>query len=155
MAAARPGSMPLAGERIEGLTLGARALTQLRLGIEALAGREAAQAMTVVLHLHKGQCDAALGDLVNRGFYGLDKANVFIIVQDKQKGFKFDPISRHFAEVGSEADPDQQQFCCSLGAGYGMMQMGWVADAFTLDDSGAQHILKGTLLEELKIRGAE
>ena len=147
--------MPLAGERIEGLTLGARALTQLRLGIEALAGREAAQAMTVVLHLHKGQCDAALGDLVNRGFYGLDKANVFIIVQDKQKGFKFDPISRHFAEVGSEAGPDQQQFCCSLGAGYGMMQMGWVADAFTLDDSGAQHTLKGTLLEELKARGAE
>ena len=80
--------MPLTGERIEGLTLGARALTQLRLGVEALAGREAARALTVVLHVHEGQRDEVLGDLSNRGHYGLNRNNVFITVQRRQPGYR-------------------------------------------------------------------
>ena len=147
--------MPIAGERIEGLTLGARALTQLRLGVEALAGLEAVRAMTVVLHLHEGLREEVLGDLVNRRHYGINGKNVFITVQSRSKGYRFDPSTRHFVEAGEEARPGQRQACCSLGAGYGMMQMGWVADAFTLDEAGGCHHLKGTLLEELKDRGTK
>jgi hypothetical protein len=43
----------------------------------------------------------------------------------------------------------------SLGAGYAMMQLGWVGDAFKLNEAGECQPLKGTLLEELKARGAE
>ena len=43
----------------------------------------------------------------------------------------------------------------SLGAGYAMMQLSWVADAFVLNEAGQVKDLKGTLLEELQIRGAE
>ena len=88
VAAARPGSMPLTGERIEGLTLGARALTQLRLAVEALAGREALRALTVVLHLHDGQQGEVLGDLANRAHYGFNRDNVLLTVQHRQTGYR-------------------------------------------------------------------
>ena len=43
----------------------------------------------------------------------------------------------------------------SLGAGYAMMQLSWVSDAFVLDEAGRERMFKGTLLEELQIRGSE
>jgi hypothetical protein len=36
-----------------------------------------------------------------------------------------------------------------------MMQLGWVADCFTLDGKGDTLPLKGTLLEEMHKRGTE
>ncbi len=85
---ARPGSMPISGERIEGLPMGARILTQLRTAIHHFAGHEAAMALTVVLHLHEGQREAALKDLVSRGFYGLQQKNVLITVEQRKPGYK-------------------------------------------------------------------
>lgn len=81
VAAARPGSMPLHGERISGLPLGARVLTQLRAAVHALAGPDAAAALTVVLHLNEAQAPGALADLHARGLYGLSADNVFITVR--------------------------------------------------------------------------
>ena len=86
VAAARPGTIPLTGERLEGLSLGGRALTQLRMAVEEAAGAEAAEALTVVLHIHDGQREAVLADLYNRRHYGLRPDNVFVTVQQKQGG---------------------------------------------------------------------
>ena len=68
--------------------------------------------------------------------------------------FRFDPSGRHFVGLG-DSGVCGSQAGHSLGAGYSMMQLGWVADAFVLDEAGHSIPLKGTLLEELRIRGAE
>jgi hypothetical protein len=80
--------MPLIGERLEGLTLGARALTQLRLSVEILAGRDAVRNLMVVVHLHEGQKEGVITDMVNHGHYGLNSSNVFITVQQRQPGYR-------------------------------------------------------------------
>ncbi len=80
--------MPIICERIEGLTLGARVLTQLRTAVTALAGKDAARELTVVLHLHEGQRDEVLGDLHNHSHYGFKKENIIITVQQKQQGYR-------------------------------------------------------------------
>ncbi len=75
-------------QMLQGLSMGGRTLTQLRSAVHSLAGPEAVTALTIVLHLHEGQQQAALQDLHNRNCYGLQRCNVLLTVQKRQPGYR-------------------------------------------------------------------
>lgn len=65
----RPGIMP-ATDRIEGLSMGGRVLCQLALAVAALAGKEAAGRLTVILHVNDDQEEEVCQELHKHQFYG-------------------------------------------------------------------------------------
>uniref|UniRef100_A0A7S2VUP2 Uncharacterized protein n=1 Tax=Chlamydomonas chlamydogama TaxID=225041 RepID=A0A7S2VUP2_9CHLO len=145
--AVRPGSMPVQ-EYIEGLPLGGRILTQLRLAVEALAGPEAAEKLTVLLHLHEGQQYKALGDIQNHRHYGLKRENLMVTVQHRRPGYRYNRQHKCF-------ETDYEAARQSLGPGYGLMQLNWVGDAFTVDSAGNAVPVMGTVMELLGQRKVE
>eukprot|EP00798_Chlamydomonas_sp_ICE-L_P015968 gene15968-22099_t len=66
----RPEIMPK--DRIRGLCMGGRMLTQLRCMVESFGGRDAARNLKVILHLHDGQELQAVSDLNQFGMFGTD-----------------------------------------------------------------------------------
>lgn len=88
VASLRPGSLPLAGERLEGLSMGGRALTQLRAAVEGAAGPEAAAALTVVLHVNDGQREAVVRELAARRLYGIRRDSLYLTVQRRRSGYR-------------------------------------------------------------------
>ncbi|GIL97914.1 hypothetical protein Vretimale_3488 [Volvox reticuliferus] len=136
----RPGSLPLS-ERIEGVSIGARALQQLVLAVESLAGKDAVAKLTVVLAINDDQRNAVVADIIRTRAYGLKPENLVLTAQRKRCGYRYDQDAQAFLEDPST--PAQV-----LGSGYSLCQLAWLGDAFSVTREGELAMLMGrTLLE--------
>ncbi|GLI58956.1 hypothetical protein VaNZ11_000674 [Volvox africanus] len=136
----RPGSLPLS-ERIEGVSVGARALQQLVLAVECLAGKDAVAKLTVVLAINDDQRNAVVADIIRTRAYGLKPENLVLTAQRKRCGYRYDREAQAFLEDPST--PAQV-----LGSGYALCQLAWLGDAFSVTREGELAMLMGrTLLE--------
>ncbi|GIL47589.1 hypothetical protein Vafri_4374 [Volvox africanus] len=136
----RPGSLPLS-ERIEGVSVGARALQQLVLAVESLAGKDAVAKLTVVLAINDDQRNAVVADIIRTRAYGLKPENLILTAQRKRCGYRYDREAQAFLEDPST--PAQV-----LGSGYALCQLAWLGDAFSVTREGELAMLMGrTLLE--------
>lgn len=64
---------------------------------------------------------------------------------------RFDPSQNQFVPL----EPSDASRVFSLGPGYAMMQLGWVADAFVVTEAGKTAPLQDSLLEHFKKRNVE
>lgn len=145
---ARPGSMPLTSQRLEGVPIGVRALSHLAHTLNSLAGASASQRTVLLIHLNDAQQFAALKQLVDRNFCGFARENVVIMSQALRQGYHYEPSQRLFM-----ADASSPRM--SLGPGYALMQCGWAGEGLVCDNTGNANPLATSVWELLGAKGVE
>ncbi|KAL6753838.1 hypothetical protein V8C86DRAFT_421959 [Haematococcus lacustris] len=162
----RPGIMPPT-DRIEGLSLGGRILSQLALAITSAVGPEALARLHVLLCINPQQQEEVVEELCARHYYGLKRDNIILVVQPASTGYRYSPEDTAFspeeaadlavpcpspaAASGSEQSSGPQ----TAGSGHVLCQMAWAGEAFVLQEDGLPQPLPLPVFEHLAAHKVE
>jgi hypothetical protein len=162
----RPGILPPTA-RIEGLSFCGRALCELALAVQEVAGTAAVDKLHVILHVNEEHEQEVVDELHSRNCYGLNRANVILVVADRHPGYRWDAAEAAFGAESSLAATWASGACMnatvsgqhpslsSLGSGAALCQLAWAGEAFTLGDDGQPTPLDLPVLEHLEARKIE
>eukprot|EP00195_Chlamydomonas_chlamydogama_P017045 CAMPEP_0202895096 /NCGR_PEP_ID=MMETSP1392-20130828/4369_1 /ASSEMBLY_ACC=CAM_ASM_000868 /TAXON_ID=225041 /ORGANISM="Chlamydomonas chlamydogama, Strain SAG 11-48b" /LENGTH=1752 /DNA_ID=CAMNT_0049580001 /DNA_START=21 /DNA_END=5279 /DNA_ORIENTATION=- len=156
MAALRPGIVPRDTERLEGATLGLRVLCALVSAVLELAGTEALAKLHILLHVNAEQEPYVAEDIA--GLFGLSPDRVFVLVQHRQAGFKYNDKERSFVQgsAGSAWDEEgTEKNTRTMGSGHGMLQLVWPGEGRCVDSSGNTWVMDTPVLDLLEERGVQ
>uniref|UniRef100_A0A7S3VS70 Uncharacterized protein n=1 Tax=Dunaliella tertiolecta TaxID=3047 RepID=A0A7S3VS70_DUNTE len=152
--------------RLEGLSLGGRAVAQMVLSLQTLAGEEAVKRLHVLLHVNEDQEEEVVAELHQHKWFGLSPEHVLIVMtQRRPSSLRFNAEDLAFlpdVEPGSTAawaadsvgasttsDPHQQG-PRTFGTGHAMMQLGWAGHAYTIGPEGLHQPVHLSVLELLQ-----
>ncbi|KAF5826152.1 hypothetical protein DUNSADRAFT_4543 [Dunaliella salina] len=152
--------------RLEGLSLGGRAIAQMVLSLQALAGEEAVKRLHVLLHVNEDQEEEMVAELQQHKWFGLSPEHVLMVMaQRRPSGLRFNTEDLAFlpdAEPGGTAawaagsvgtsttsDPHQQG-PRTFGTGHAMVQLGWAGHAYTIGPEGLHQPVHLSVLELLQ-----
>ncbi|GAX74160.1 hypothetical protein CEUSTIGMA_g1609.t1 [Chlamydomonas eustigma] len=145
----RRGLVPM-GDRIEGVSLGARVMCNLVQQVTEVGGEEALSKLCVVLHMNEDQEAEITSELVHRSFYGLNSQNVMFVVQKRLPGYTYNQEAKLFLPAsGNEHTPQ------TVGTGFSFAQMTWPTESFTCNDCGVKIVQPMSLAEVLTLKGVQ
>ncbi|KAL6752576.1 hypothetical protein V8C86DRAFT_2751570 [Haematococcus lacustris] len=162
----RPGIMPPT-DRIEGLSLGGRILSQLALAVTSAVGPEALARLHVLLCINPQQQEEVVEELCARHYYGLKRDNIILVVQPASTGYRYSPEDTAFSpeEAADLAVPCPSPAAASgseqaagpqtAGSGHVLCQMAWAGEAFVLQEDGLPQPLPLPVFEHLAAHKVE
>jgi len=123
-----------------------RVLGQLALAVQGQGGKDALEAIHLILHMNDEQQEDVTRQLWDHKFYGFKRENIVLISQAKRFGYKFNPDGQKF--IGDITSPPE-----TSGSGFASMQLNWCPDAFMLRADGVAQPINGTTMELLADKG--
>jgi nucleotide-binding universal stress UspA family protein len=134
---------------VEGMSIGARLMTQLVADVTENCGAKAIEALKVVLVVSNATESTVTKDLRRNDFYGLKRENVLFVTQPDLPGFRYVPAINLFRE-------DSTAKSARYGTGFIIEQLTNPGEAFVITDAtGTKGHLVESALDHLSSVGVE